>query len=378
LEGLEQKPINFPLAPTRGVAQHQLLDEVKQVGLKRECHTGTARSETLDWEDLSGFFRFPPNTNYKFLGGFLRFFTPALVFRMKFDYGTVIHALRQEAQTQAALTPLRDDRCQPLFFCHSQPTQQVFLFFHGFTAAPYQLQSLGQALFQGHQNVLVPLLPGHGLQGDWHCETPPPLPLHRRVYEEFALRWLKRTRILGKKLVLGGIGTGATLAAWLASQYPKICDRLILLDPYLPVEPLTPYQLFTLSCQNLQGEEYWQWMIPPQSESLPGYEGFNVRPLVVWFELAMELWHRSQSSVLPPLLVVGSERERALGEDRSRLFCEQVRRQQPQAWHLYYSSVLDLNYHLLTVLHPEEVESLAQLVQQYTSLTVNAMSLMAV
>ncbi|MEY2976175.1 MAG: hypothetical protein RLZZ435_312 [Cyanobacteriota bacterium] len=296
---------------------------------------------------------------------------------MKFDYSTVVNALRQEADTQANLQPLRNDRCNPLFFCHPKPTNQVFLLFHTFTASPDQLRDVGYALFEAGYNVVIPLLPGHGLQGTWSCASPPPLPLHRRVYEEFALRWLKRSRILGDSIALGGVGTGATLATGLAAQCPSQIQRLLLLDPYMPSassspHPLLPYQLVTTTQTDATGEPYWQWIIPRQAETLAGYDGFPPRSLEVWFELAQEVWKRSQVSPLPPVLVVGSERERALADETSRLFCEYVRQYQPKAWHLYYNLVLDLSHALLSALPEVDSQYLARLIQQYAKLEITS------
>jgi hypothetical protein len=97
----------------------------------------------------------------------------------------------------------------------------------------------------------------------------------------------------------------------------------------------------------------------------------------VWFELATEVSQRSQVSPFPPLLVVGSEWERALRDDRSRLFCEHARRYQPQAWHIYYASVLDVGHQLLTGQRLEEMQPLAQLIQQYATLNMKTLTLAA-
>ncbi len=314
---------------------------------------------------------------------------------MKFDYSPVINALRQEAQIQAQVQPLRNDRCRSIFGFHPHPTLKVFLLFHSFTAAPYQFAEIAQGLFEEGYNVVVPLLPGHGLAGSWNHIMPPPLPLHRRVYEEFALRWFKRSRVLGKTIALGGIGTGGTLAAWLGLQYPQVVDRLFLLDPCLPDLSHRPYRsegcqtsqtapfssdlvspLVTTPQQDSTGELYRQWVRPRQGESLPGYEGFSQRSLQVWFDLTLEIQKRSLMSPLPPVLLVGSERERALGDETSRLFCEQVRQYQSKAWHLYFDRVLDLSHALLTNFSGlGEDTQLTRLIKQYANLELAALEL---
>ena len=314
---------------------------------------------------------------------------------MKFDYNPVINALRQEARSQAQVQPLRNDRCQPIFGFHPHPTSKVFLLFHSFTAAPYQFADIAQALFEEGYNVVVPLLPGHGLAGSWNQIMPPPLPLHRRVYEEFALRWFKRSRVLGQTIALGGVGTGGTLAAWLGLQSPQAIDRLFLLDPCLPnvsrphgseasTEPfifastlVSPF--VTTPHPDATGELYRQWIIPRQEESLPGYEGFSQRSLQVWFDITLEIQKRSLMSPLPPVLLVGSERERALGDETSRLFCEQVRQYQAKAWHLYCDRVLDLSHAFLTSFSDIAEEThLTRLLKQYANLELAAVELAGV
>ena len=296
---------------------------------------------------------------------------------MKFDYKPVTQALRQEAQAQSKVQPLRSDRCQSLFFFHSKPTPKAFLLFHGFTAGPYQLQSVGKTLFEAGYNVVIPLLPGHGLVGLWNQKTPPPLPLHQRIYEEFALRWFKRSRVLGKHIGIGGLGTGATLATWLGSKYPQVINRLALVDPYFPpihqaspyADPLLPYNLVTEALMDQAGDRFWRWIVPRQAEPPLGYEGFSPRTIQVWLDLAQGVYKRTQTVALPPTLVVGSERERAVGDETSRLFCEHIRQFQPQSWHLYCRAVLDLNHVLLNPSSLEEQSrNLCHLLKQYAHL----------
>ena len=46
--------------------------------------------------------------------------------------------LIQTAQETEAKLPVRNDECKSRFWFQSGPTEYVYLFFHGFTAAPYQ------------------------------------------------------------------------------------------------------------------------------------------------------------------------------------------------------------------------------------------------
>lgn len=128
------------------------------------------------------------------------------------NYSTFTKAIVRETWTREDVLPLRDETCRSRFFLQPSPSDKVCLFFHGFTAIPEQFVPIGEAFFKAGYNVLIPLLPGHGIAGNWDTDNPPPLPEDRHSYEQFGLHWLQLAQSFGKKVIVGGLSGGSTLA----------------------------------------------------------------------------------------------------------------------------------------------------------------------
>ena len=120
------------------------------------------------------------------------------------SYSTAAISIPYRTKLQEDQIPVRNDQCRSQFLLHSAPTPRVCLFFHGFTAAPYQFLPMGQAFYQAGYNVMIPRLPGHGEAGDWNGKNPPPLPTDTDTYKTFALEWLQQAQSLGGKVIVGG------------------------------------------------------------------------------------------------------------------------------------------------------------------------------
>lgn len=285
---------------------------------------------------------------------------------MKFDYSQIIQALAEEALSQEAALPIRNEQCRSLFFFHPHPTPKVLLLFHGFTAGPYQFARIAHTLFQDGYNVVVPLLPGHGVAGRWNAQNPPPLPQSLGPYQDFAVRWLKRSRVLGRQLIVGGVGGGATLGAWLSLAYPSQIDRTLLLAPYW-ADSLPTIQLFLQPSSPArplavvgsapgpastapgvaQGakepkEPYYQWVAPRHSIPLSCYSGFTESSLKLLCDLGSTVVTQAAQGEAPPVLLVTSESDRALGGALGQPFLQHLSHHGSPVWHLKFNRVLDL------------------------------------
>ncbi|MGA7934647.1 MAG: alpha/beta hydrolase, partial [Kovacikia sp.] len=75
------------------------------------------------------------------------------------NYSEKTVAIAEQAKAREDKLPLLNQSCRSRFFFQPQPTKRVCLFFHGFTAGPYQFVPMGEAFFRAGYNVLVPLLP---------------------------------------------------------------------------------------------------------------------------------------------------------------------------------------------------------------------------
>jgi alpha-beta hydrolase superfamily lysophospholipase len=193
--------------------------------------------------------------------------------------------------------PLKNEACRSLFFLHPQPTAKVCLFFHGFTAAPYQFQPLAEVLFKSGYNVLIPLLPGHGIAGHWNSRNPPPLPTQVQPYQDFAHNWLKTSQDFGEKVIIGGLSGGGTLAAWLALEYAKEIHKALLFSPYLS----TSDSLLDFFIQILP--IYLNWGKKEDSGNL-GYKGFKMPGLEVFADLGQDILKQAQNRKLPSMFIV--------------------------------------------------------------------------
>ena len=151
--------------------------------------------------------------------------------RLSYPIGSV--NLTQRIKSQEDKLPVKNAGCRSQFLLHKAPTSKVCLFFHGFTAAPYQFLPMGRTLYQAGYNVLIPRMPGHGQAGDWNRDNPPPLPTSPDTYKQFGLDWLQKAQTLGDRVVVGGLSGGGTLAAWLALERAQEVDRALLFASYL-------------------------------------------------------------------------------------------------------------------------------------------------
>jgi pimeloyl-ACP methyl ester carboxylesterase len=129
------------------------------------------------------------------------------------------------AREQKSVSP----SARSILLTHGNRTEKVIVFFHGYSSSPEQFRVLGQRFFQLGYNVLIPLLPHHGV-ADRKLEN-----LSTLRAED--LRTCADTSVdiaagLGDKVYVGGLSAGGVLAAWIA-QNRKEVDRVILIAPTL-------------------------------------------------------------------------------------------------------------------------------------------------
>jgi carboxylesterase len=256
------------------------------------------------------------------------------------NYSTLTTSIRQETKAREATLPLRNQACRSQFFLQPQPTQKVCLFFHGFTAAPYQFVPLGQALFRAGYNVLIPLMPGHGQAGNWNRNSPPPLPTDPQVYQQFALEWLEQAQALGTEVIVGGLSGGGTMSAWLALERPQQIYRALVFAAYLSSSSKV-VDLFVRSLHS-----YFEWTIRPGLEPM-GYTGFLVPALKVFLEMGQDILHRAENKPTAPMFIVSSESDRAVGNNDHRALFEDALKRQPKTWYQRFDRVLDIPHTMM-------------------------------
>ncbi|MBD2337631.1 alpha/beta fold hydrolase [Calothrix sp. FACHB-156] len=257
----------------------------------------------------------------------------------------------EKVQQSESSMGLKNEACRSKFFVHPHSTEKVCLFLHGFTAGPYQFEPIGKAFFHQGYNVLVPLQPGHGLSGEWNRQNPPPLSTDIQTYQQFVLKWLEIAKTLGHQVVVGGLSTGGTLAAWLALEYPQLIDRALLFTPYLGSHQL----IFDWLIKILP--IYFEWFNKDASGNF-GYKGFRIPALRIFLELGEKLLKQGPSSVAAPILMVCSEGDRAVSRSKQQDFFTTVLKQQPKSWYYCFDDSLHIEHRMMTKLEDNDYEEL--------------------
>lgn len=247
----------------------------------------------------------------------------------------------RETKAFEARMPLMAQTNGSQFFIHPS-SDKVCLFFHGFTATPEQFGLIGRAFFQAGYNVLIPLLPGHGIAGDWNKDNPPPLPENKQIYQKFGLKWLQLAKYLGKKVIVGGLSGGSTLAAWLALECPEDIDRTLVFAPYLSGSNKV-VDLF-VRLLNI----YFEWRTEPGLAHF-GYDGFVMPALRVFLDMGADVLEQAQKTVAAPMLILSSESDRAVGNREHKALFESVIQFQPKSWYISFDRVWDIPHNMMTV-----------------------------
>ncbi|MBE9158346.1 alpha/beta fold hydrolase [Nodosilinea sp. LEGE 06152] len=267
------------------------------------------------------------------------------------DYATLKRVLEHGIKQQEARYGLMDEALHTRVWLQSQPTERVCLFFHGFTAGPYQMERIGQHLYRAGYNVVAPLLPGHGRAGHWGKDNPPPLPTDFRVYQNFGLQWLNLVSLLGDRVVVGGLSGGGTLASWLALEKPAQVDRAVLCAPYLSASS----KVIDLFVKRV--DTYFAWAAAPKqivdsataAQAPPlGYSGFTTPALRAVLELGQLCQQRVKQSAIAPTFTISSESDRAVSNVDHQHFFAAALNHQPISWYVLFNKVLDIPHTMMT------------------------------
>jgi esterase/lipase len=262
------------------------------------------------------------------------------------DYPTLKRVLEHDLQRQE-VSYVSSPALHTRAWLHGQPTQRVCLLLHGFTAGPYQMEPLGQYLYQAGYNVVAPLLPGHGRAGTWSKQNPPPLPADPNHYLRFGTQWLNLAAQLGQRVVVGGLSGGGTLAAWLALEKAPQVDRAILCAPYFSGS----HRVIDLFVQKI--DTYFEWSVPktpmPQERSLGlGYTGFNASALRAVLDIGQYCIKRVKQGGGAPTSTISSESDKAVSNFDHRHFFEATLKYQPYSWYNCFAKVLDIPHSMMT------------------------------
>lgn len=264
-------------------------------------------------------------------------------------------SLPQRTKFQEDRLPVKNEGCRSQFLLHPAPTPKVCLFFHGFTAAPYQFLPMGRVFYEAGYNVIIPRLPGHGQAGDWDSKNPPPLPKDVDTYKTFALEWFQQAQNFGDTVVVGGLSGGGTLAAWLALEKVSQIDRALLFAAYLSSSNKV-IDLFVKTFNT-----YFEWQSDQPGEPI-GYKGFTFPDLRVFLDLGSEVLKRSQSAMSAPMFIVSTDADRAVSNPDHETLFENLLPRQPKTWYYSFDRSLNIPHTMMTKAEGNEWENLLNVI----------------
>jgi esterase/lipase len=248
------------------------------------------------------------------------------------SYSAITSAVVRDIKAREDALPIRNEACRSRFYFHPAPAAKTCLFFHGFTAGPYQFVPMAESLFRAGYNVLIPRMPGHGLAGDWGKED----------YQKFALQWLQLAQTLGGQIVVGGLSGGGTLTGWLAVERPQVISRAILYAAFLS----SSSKVIDLFVRNL--DSYNEWVNPKPEAVRYGYNGFMIPALRVFLLMGTDILKRSRRGPIAPTFAISSESDIAVGNHDHRTLFESGVKYQPKCWYQRFDRVLDIPHTMMT------------------------------
>ncbi|BAY47101.1 phospholipase/carboxylesterase [Scytonema sp. HK-05] len=257
------------------------------------------------------------------------------------DYSTTTAALIEQAKGIEKTLPIKNDACRSKLFLHPYPTAKVFLFFHGFTAGPYQFEPIGKKLFDAGYNVLVPLQPGHGVAGNWNRDNPPPLPTEREIYQDFALSWLEVAQNLGQQVIVGGLSTGGNLAVSLALEHPQKIEKALLFAPYISGNnAIVNFGVEILPI-------YYEWLNKDNPGNF-GYDGFRIPALRLFLDMGQEITERVKKDLAVPVFIICSESDQTINHSELQYFSRATIKQQSKSWYHSFDKFFEIPHTMMT------------------------------
>ncbi|MFC3092687.1 alpha/beta fold hydrolase [Alteromonas sediminis] len=120
---------------------------------------------------------------------------------------------------------LRNDGNGPYILHHNTKTEAVVVLFHGLSDSPFYFSAIAPLLHERGMNVVVPLLPGHGLKNAHDIMQSSELSDKWRHHVSQVMMFAKE---FGNKVYIGGFSTGGALATQYVLENPADVSGLLL------------------------------------------------------------------------------------------------------------------------------------------------------
>jgi pimeloyl-ACP methyl ester carboxylesterase len=185
-------------------------------------------------------------------------------------YSEAIARVREIKAAERGVNPV----CSYGLLEQGRPAARAIVLIHGFTSCPRMYEPLAAELAESGANIVIPLLPHHGLADRMTPE------LKEMSAEEMAAVASEAVEIaagLGEKVTVAGISLGGVLAAWLA-QFRDGVDRAVVISPLfsIPVVPDWFSDLLGLVADRVPNFYlWWDWKAKADPPGPPyGYPRF--------------------------------------------------------------------------------------------------------
>ena len=180
------------------------------------------------------------------------------------SYAEAVSAVEamQQAEAEEGVNPL----CNSKLLEYGEETENVIVFFHGFTNCPQQFEPLGQQFFEQGYNVFIPRMPHHGLADRMTKD------LSKLTAEELARFGSAAVDIaqgLGDRVTVVGLSGGGNVAAWAAQERADV-DSAVLIAPMLGILKLPRFSVKPVANLTLTLPNFFLWWDPATKEDRPG------------------------------------------------------------------------------------------------------------
>jgi esterase/lipase len=154
------------------------------------------------------------------------------------DYQIAVDKFNEEVQQDSDLV---SDHCKSIFLTHEEKTENVIVFFHGYTSCPGQFKELGEVMYNEGYNVYIPRAPYHGYKDKATREIDN---FTTQEYVDYAETSIQIAHGFGNKVYVSGLSGGANLASWIAINDSSIEKAIVLSPGYgfkaIPLSMTTP------------------------------------------------------------------------------------------------------------------------------------------
>jgi len=198
---------------------------------------------------------------------------------------------------------------------HGQPTDDVYVLFHGFTNCPAQWSHIARDLHAQGANVLVPLAAGHG-----RADLSPEALTELSAAEITA--WVREcveiASGLGRCVRVVGFSFGGVCAAWAGFNLDEVNEVVLLAPAFMPYGYPVSIAHWLPKYIKITPERY-VWWDPIRRGRMVGspysYRRLSRRGLGEVFELGLHVWHGEprRTSKLEFARLVLNDRDLAVG-----------------------------------------------------------------